>query len=53
MRSIITRVTKEFICGENKMSVPDETKNKFFIWGSIAMLVVFMLTVNEAYMIKY
>lgn len=42
-----------YFAGENKLATSDELKGKVFIWGSIAMMILFMLTVNQAYLIKY
>jgi len=37
----------------NKLKASDEIKGKVFIWGAIAMMIVFVLTVNTAYLVKY
>ena len=42
-----------YFAGENKLKASDEIKGKVFIWGAIAMMIVFVLTVNTAYLVKY
>lgn len=42
-----------YFAGENKLSTSNELKEKLFIWGAVAMLILLMITVNDAYMIVY
>lgn len=42
-----------YFAGENKLSASDEIKGKVFVWGAVAMTVLLMITVNDAFIIKY
>ena len=42
-----------YFAGENKLKTSDEMKCKAFCWGAVAMYIAFLVTVNEAYLMKY
>lgn len=42
-----------YFAGENKLQIPEEMRRKIFLWGTVVMALIFLLTVHNCFIIKY